>query len=229
MNSILDRYGELLNEVDAWFARSVSRYPENISCHKGCSACCRGLFDITLMDALYLKRGFDMLSGTQKKQISAEAAKRLHDLSVKFPDFVSPWFLNHLPSDILAAMMPEDDPTPCLLLSAEGNCLVYEHRPMTCRLNGIPLYGLDAEPFSDEWCTLNFTDVDPSTLTGLRHCFSEVFTHELLLFRELTLRLYGEFKNELDTIIPAAVYGVHYQNNSLNGTVWRNTCTTSIR
>ena len=59
MNNLLDRYGALLGEVDVWFQTCSLRYPEQIVCRQGCSSCCRGLFDITLLDALYLKRGFD--------------------------------------------------------------------------------------------------------------------------------------------------------------------------
>jgi hypothetical protein len=101
--------------------------------------------------------------------------------------------------------MPEEDETPCLLLSETGGCLVYEHRPMTCRLNGIPLIDVSGEELFDEWCTLNFTDVDPRDLTELRFGFTELFGRELLLFRELVRLLTGTARNEIDLFIPAAI------------------------
>jgi hypothetical protein len=62
------------------------------------------------------------------------------------------------------------------------------------------------EVLFDEWCTLNFQGCDPMLFEDLSHSFNDLFTQELLLFRELTRRLFGVAVNELDTIIPAAVF-----------------------
>jgi hypothetical protein len=101
--------------------------------------------------------------------------------------------------------MPEDDETACVLLSEQGSCLVYDHRPMTCRLNGIPLIDTSGEELFDDWCTMNFISQDPRALPELRHPFRDLFAQELLLFRELSTRLLGEPFNEIDTLIPAAL------------------------
>ena len=77
MNTLLDRYGELLGEVDAWFRRCLEQHPELIACRNGCSECCRGLFDITLLDALYLRRGFDRLPESLKTELAREATRRI--------------------------------------------------------------------------------------------------------------------------------------------------------
>jgi len=206
MTDILDRYEKLLEEVDGWFADCLSQHSADIVCHRGCSACCRGLFDITLLDALCLKRGFDRLPETVRSSVQMKAVARLSGLSDAWPGFGRPWMLNHLPEEIWDEMMPEEDETPCPLLSEEGICLVYSQRPMTCRLNGIPLIDASGEVLFDEWCTLNFTGCDPLELEGISHSFNDLFTQELLLFRELTRRIFGIAVNELDTIIPAAVF-----------------------
>lgn len=206
MDEILDRYENLLGEVDGWFAACLSRYPDLIACHQGCSACCRGLFDITLLDALCLKRGFDRLPLSVQQAAQVKAVGPLVQLSEQWPEFVRPWILNHIPEQEWDEMMPEDDERPCALLSDDGACLVYAQRPMTCRLNGIPLIDLSGEGLFDDWCTLNFKGCDPMELLDIRHSFTELFTQELLLFRELTRRIFGKAVNELDTIIPAALF-----------------------
>lgn len=205
MKSLLDRYGALLGEVDVWFQHCLEQYPELISCRNGCSECCRGLFDITLLDALYLRRGFDMLPGPLKTELKLAASRRLTLLSEVNPAFFEPWLLNGIPEDDWDALMPEEDETPCLLLSETGGCLVYDYRPMTCRLNGIPLIDVSGEELFDEWCTLNFTDTDPRSLELLRHGFTELFSRELRLFQELVHHLTGSVRNEVDLFIPAAV------------------------
>jgi Fe-S-cluster containining protein len=209
MEALLDRYGELLREVDAWFQRCSERHTDLIACHHGCSACCRGLFDITLLDAFYLKRGFDRLPEPLKAEIFAAATQRLELLSGVNPAFVEPWLLNGIPEGDWDALMPEEDETPCLLLSKTGGCLVYTHRPMTCRLNGIPLIDVSGEELFDEWCTLNFTEEDPRNFADLRFAFTDLFNRELHLFRELLLLLTGTALNEVDLFIPAAIVMDH--------------------
>jgi len=205
LDELLDRYGLLLNEVDNWFRECVSRYPRQIACRQGCSACCRGLFDITLLDALYLKRGVERLDEPLRSRVTSAANQRLHFLSSGFPAFAEPWLLNTIPENQWDELMPEDDQTPCLLLSEGGQCLVYEQRPMTCRLNGIPLIDTSGEELFDDWCTLNFVSKNPRRLAGLRFAFNKLFAQELLLFHELTRRLTGRAISEVDLFIPAAV------------------------
>ncbi len=205
MNLLLDRYSALLREVDDWFQHCLDRYPDLIVCRNGCSECCRGLFDITLLDALYLKRGFDTLPEVQKTGLVREAFRRLEQLTRENPAFIQPWLLNGIPEEDWDALMPEEDETPCLLLSETGGCLVYDYRPMTCRLNGIPLIDVSGEELFDEWCTLNFTGDDPRQLSDLRFEFTKLFSRELLLFQELIISLAGVARNEVDLFIPAAV------------------------
>ena len=205
VTDLLIRYRELLAEVDAWFAGCSLAAGEYISCRRGCSACCRGLFDITLLDARLLKDGFDTLPARQKKKILKAADCRIASVRMIWPDFSHPYLLNLYPEEQWDAVMPEEDETPCPLLGEDGECLVYEHRPMTCRLNGIPMVDADGEVLFDEWCSLNFTTVDPLQMQQLRFHFNDIFTQEQLLFREFTQRLLGRVFNELDCLIPAAV------------------------
>jgi len=206
MQDILERYAALLGEVDRWFAGCRERHPDRIACGQGCSACCRGLFDITLLDALFLRQGFDRLPDAVQREVRQKAVARLDAITTHWPAFRAPWILNRIPETEWDDIMPEEDETPCPLLSEEGECLVYDHRPMTCRLNGIPLIDTSGEELFDDWCTLNFTDHDPLAFADLRHPFNDLFAQELLLFRELTRKLLGEAVSEMDTIIPAAVF-----------------------
>lgn len=211
MKTILDAYGKLLAEVDGWFHHCLELYPDDIACASGCSSCCRGLFDITLLDAWYLQRGFAQLPESQQAVLRLAAEQRLVPLTAINPAFVSPWLLNGLPEEEWDDLMPEDDEVPCVLLSEDGRCLLYEYRPMTCRLNGIPLLDLSGEEFFDEWCTLNFVSGDPRQLPEIRFACMDLFARELLLFQELLKSLTGTVRNEVDLFIPAAL--VMSENN----------------
>jgi Fe-S-cluster containining protein len=205
MEAILQEYGELLRKVDRWFAACTGRYPSAISCRTGCSECCRALFDITLLDAWYLKHGFDRLDAATKADVLVTAQERLLSLQRFWPDFDAPYLLNYRPEEEWKILMPDDDETPCPLLGADGRCLVYDYRPMTCRLHGLPLVDISGEVLHDEWCTLNFTGSNPLGLKDLRWEFNVLFREELLIFRDLTFKLFKHRVNELDTFIPTAL------------------------
>ena len=205
IDSIYDAYDRLLRKVDTWFSACVTRYPALIRCGKGCSGCCRSLFDITLLDAWFLNHGFRKLPDDIREVVRRKARLRLEGMRRLWPDWEEPYLLNLRPDEEWEDLMPDEDETPCVLLAEDGRCLVYEHRPMTCRLHGLPLMDISGEDFHDDWCTENFVGTDPAALTGLRFPFHDLFDEELKIFREFTLLMVKQKMNELDTFIPMAV------------------------
>ena len=205
IKEILQEYGALLNGVERWFASCAAIDPSGISCGSGCAECCRGLFDITLLDACYLKCGFDRIEEEKKKAVLKKARQRIKGLQALWPDFSPPYVLNYRPEEEWEILMPDDEETPCPLLDDYGRCMVYDHRPMTCRLHGLPLIDVSGEVMHDEWCTLNFRENSLLELPDLRWDFRKLFTDELVVFRRFTFELFGQSLNELDTFVPASL------------------------
>jgi len=205
VRSVLPAYQNLLGEIDAWFTVCLNAAPQGtLACRKGCSACCRGLFDITLLDAFLLKEGFCQLPAPVRDKVLERCRPRLSELTQRWPELRPPYLLNAL-SDDSWQEMPEEDETRCPLLGDDDLCLVYRFRPMTCRLHGLPNIDHSGEDFSTDLCTLhpgNPHSLRPKILHGP---FREVFTREIELFRELTFRLTGWAYAELDTFIPLAL------------------------
>ena len=204
MDILLSDYGKLLSSIDTWFGRCLTAAPR-IACRTGCSGCCRGLFDITLLDACHLKRGFDRLPAVTRAEVLQKVHARLAALRLQWPEWGPPYLLNIRPDADWEALMPDADETPCPLLAADGSCLVYDWRPMTCRLHGIPLIDLSGEVMHDEWCTENFSGCDPLALPELRWEFIRLFREEVHLGRLFTKGVLGEVVAELDTFIPTAL------------------------
>lgn len=205
LDDTLTLYGQLLASVDQWFSRCLAAGPQVIHCSKGCSACCRGLFDITLLDAFFLKRGFDTLEPELKGRITDKASKRLAAITKIWPDFVLPYTLNHHPDSEWEEIMPEHDESPCVLLDDQGHCLLYQYRPMTCRLHGIPLIDTDGEVIDADGCSLNPKLEEIVSIPAFRSDFIHLFKDEVSLFRLFTGQLLNLSLSELDTLIPAAV------------------------
>ena len=200
----LKLYGELLGEVDRWFTTCLQAGGSTLACRGGCSACCRGLFDITLLDAWLLKQAFAGLAAATRAAVLARCRPRLLELGGRWPELKAPYLLNGLPEQEWTAM-PEADQTVCPLLDAHGFCMVYASRPLICRLHGLPNIDLSGEDFDGTVCTLH--DGDPAALPEhvLRWRFREVFTREVDLFRAFTGVLTGHAWQELDTFIPLAL------------------------
>lgn len=200
----VDQYLQLLAQVDTWFSDCLRVCSDTIACREGCSSCCRGLFDITLLDAALLQRGFSRLSTTRQAEVMGRVDVRILQLQQQWPEFKPPFILNRLPDDRWLHM-PEDDLTPCPLLGDDGRCMVYEYRPLTCRLHGLPQIGMQGEVFCDGYCTLNFLDCDPLTVVGLRGDFDRIFQSEVELLSQFSQQLTGRSQTELDTFIPTAL------------------------
>lgn len=197
-------YRRLLGEVDQWFNRCLQAGGTTLSCRGGCSACCRGLFDITLLDAFLLKDAFAGLPERTRTNIHNQCKDRLVELQQLWPELQHPYILNTLPHQEWQ-QMPEDDETPCPLLNEKGFCMVYNSRPMICRLHGLPNIDCSGEDFEGTTCTLhkgNPLDLPDHLLRGPFH---QIFTEEIMFFRRFTKQVTGTTYTELDTFIPLAL------------------------
>lgn len=205
LSTLVKEYTLLLAEVDSWFTSCQEIFPGEIACAKGCSECCCGLFDITILDAVLLNIGFETLSAPTKAKIRTDAEIRMKRIRILWPEFNHPFILNHRSEEEIELLMSSDNDTKCLLLDDQGRCLLYDYRPMTCRLHGLPLIDAAGEVMESEWCTRNFVGSDPLQLTGLSGPFDSLFREEAAMVRRFTRELLGKAVHEFDTFIPASL------------------------
>ncbi|OIN99148.1 MAG: hypothetical protein AUJ49_11710 [Desulfovibrionaceae bacterium CG1_02_65_16] len=131
------RYEAIIKEADQVFEAVRAQCAENVRCEKGCSDCCHALFDLTLVEALYLNSRFNAeFSGKAKNDVlkRADEADRLayrlkHEAVKATRDGKNA-------SEILTEMAKVR--VRCPLLDDAGACSMYEHRPVTCRIYGVP-------------------------------------------------------------------------------------------
>ena len=202
---LLDPYRRLLEELDGWFASCIEQFPTKIQCAAGCSSCCRGLFEISLLDAALLQQGFQLLPAEISRDVLTEAGKRRDALQRQWPGLEHPYILNRLPHNDWEEM-PEDDPTPCPLLDENRRCLVYRHRPLICRLHGLPHVDLSGKVFMKDYCTLNFPGVEADKIAKLRYRFHTTYQREFDLLGEFSELILGKRDLEIDTFIPLALF-----------------------
>ncbi|TVQ99747.1 MAG: YkgJ family cysteine cluster protein [Desulfovibrionales bacterium] len=131
------KYEKLLADVDKVFATVREQHPDCVTCASGCSDCCHALFDLPLIEALYLNHHFHANLPQESKDRILTKADQADRASYKLK------FQAHRkhrsgeePETILEDMAKQR--VRCPLLNSQDRCDLYDHRPVTCRLYGIP-------------------------------------------------------------------------------------------
>ena len=133
-------YATLLTTLDDWFARGrEAAGPYVVPCKRTCSACCHGVFDISPADAELLAEGLAGLPADRREELRTRAVEQLEECDDVQPDWHAPWKVDDLDEATFDALTEELADAPCPALDADGGCGVYEHRPATCRMTGLPM------------------------------------------------------------------------------------------
>src|SRR5215467_6832423 len=146
-------------DIDGWFKQVREKYANQMQCGKGCTACCYGLFDISLADAVEVARGFQKLPPALQHEIYSEAETLYQRMASGFPHSSAPILFAEDDTRIDEIVDSANSPK-CLLLGPAGECRIYEHRPLACRLEGVPMVDIRQGLFGD-WCELNFKEGIP--------------------------------------------------------------------
>lgn len=134
---IFNKYEVLVKATEDIFAKMKSDFPECVKCDTGCSDCCHALFDLTLIEALYINHQFNQHIDEAKKAELIEKANRADRKIYKIKrNAYKAASAGTQEEEILNAMAKER--VRCPLLNGRDKCDLYSHRPLTCRLYGIP-------------------------------------------------------------------------------------------
>ncbi len=131
------KYEAIVARAEAVFAQMKHEYPEEVRCRPGCSDCCFALFDLTLIEALYLNYHFNQkMDGKKKAQLveRANAADR-KAYRIKKRAYRSVQEGKD-EADVLREVAMER--IRCPLLNEKNLCELYDYRPIACRVYGIP-------------------------------------------------------------------------------------------
>jgi len=148
-------------DIDEWFRKVREKYSEQMQCGKSCTACCHGLFDISLSDALEVTRGFSELPADTQKRIQARAGDLHRQILEAVPDLQQPALFSE-DEERIDHIVDAIGMAPCPCLGDSGECLIYQRRPLACRLEGVPMVDIREGLFGD-WCELNFKDGLPES------------------------------------------------------------------
>jgi Fe-S-cluster containining protein len=113
------------------------QYPSCVKCKIGCVDCCYALFDLTLIEALYIKQHFKKtFSGKDRETIIEKSNKADRSVYRIKRNAYKAMRNGKTEDEILADFALERE--RCPLLNDRSQCDLYQFRPVTCRLYGIP-------------------------------------------------------------------------------------------
>ncbi|WP_320009045.1 YkgJ family cysteine cluster protein [Maridesulfovibrio sp.] len=135
---IFQKYEALVAEVDKTFNKISEQTEEGINCAKGCSECCHALFDLTLVEAIYINRKFnEKYSGMERSTIMQEADKAdrlIHKVKRRaFKASQSGASTAEILKEVSMSRVK------CPFLKESNLCALYDFRPLTCRIYGVPM------------------------------------------------------------------------------------------
>lgn len=131
------KYEELSKTANDIFNKVRDEYPEEVRCTQGCADCCYALFDMTLIEALYIKHHFDSCFKGLERERRIELANKIDRGLYKLKrQAYKELEAGKEESDILKGLAEKK--VRCPLLNDQNACDLYEFRPITCRLYGIP-------------------------------------------------------------------------------------------
>lgn len=131
------KYEAIVSKVDSVFQKMKTDFPQEVACKQGCSDCCHAMFDLSLIEALYVNHHFNQQFTVDKKNALIEKANKADRQTYKIKK--NAYKLTQEGKEE-AEVIEEISRMRirCPLLGEKELCEMYEFRPIACRIYGIP-------------------------------------------------------------------------------------------
>ncbi|MFW6010948.1 MAG: YkgJ family cysteine cluster protein [Desulfosalsimonas sp.] len=133
-----EKYEAIATSADEAFRRVREAYPEEVVCEPGCTDCCYALFDLTLIEALYLNYHFKTRFTESARQELLEKANAADRKIYKLKRDAFKKASEGVSEEAVVEEMAKEK-IRCPLLNESDLCDLYEFRPVACRIYGAPL------------------------------------------------------------------------------------------
>jgi Fe-S-cluster containining protein len=139
LNDLFSKYATIVRKADYLFKTIQEKYPLSVRCRLHCCDCCHAIFGVFPIEAAYINYHFNRLDRKVRRDVLRRSEKAEAEM-LKAKDRLKVF---------------EDDPkmkvyglgkqrVRCPLLQDSEECVLYEKRPIICRIYGVP-YSLKKE------------------------------------------------------------------------------------
>lgn len=137
LKPFFEQYEALSASIERAFETVKNQYPDCVKCNPLCSDCCYALFDLTLIEALYINERFhNKYRGENIDQLMERCNQIDRTLYKLKKSAFKAAESGKEENDILKEMA--EARVRCPMLNNDQTCEIYEFRPLTCKLYGIP-------------------------------------------------------------------------------------------
>jgi len=137
LTTYFEAYEALVKKADAAFEQVREAFPQCVRCRRECADCCYALFDLSLIEALYINHHFrETFHGAAREALLEKANRTDRRLARIKRDAAKALKAGRDEEEVLEELAGER--VRCPLLNDENLCDLYPYRPITCRLYGIP-------------------------------------------------------------------------------------------
>ncbi len=123
----------LVAKGDVAFETIERDYGSCIKCKPQCSDCCHAIFGLFLIEAAYIQQHFNELDRKVRREVLSNAKKYEKALQK-----VEERLQAHEDDPRMKSYALSKERVRCPLLNQNEECIIYPHRPITCRVYGIP-------------------------------------------------------------------------------------------
>jgi len=134
----LDLYKRIDSKIEAHYKGKKKQAP----CAKGCSACCSQFFEISEVEYVIILKHLKEWD-KEKLDIVIETAEIYRQVLEKYHNEFYREYFSEIAEEEFSEKHYYKDPEryrihiPCVFLSEEGACNIYEYRPLVCRTTGV--------------------------------------------------------------------------------------------
>lgn len=132
-----EKYEELVATAEEAFNRVKHDHHDCVKCKTGCADCCHALFDLTLIEALYVNHKFKAAFPVEKREPLLERANQSDRRVFKIKKKAGRLLKEGLKEEEILEQIAAET-VRCALLNDQDLCDLYAFRPITCRLYGVP-------------------------------------------------------------------------------------------
>lgn len=133
INDLFSRYENIARKADILFKTIQEKYQISVRCRIHCCDCCHAIFGVFPIEAAYINYHFNKMERKIRRDVLRQAEKAEAEM-LKVKDRLQVF---------------EDDPkmkvfglgkqrVRCPLLQDSEECVLYEERPIICRIYGVP-------------------------------------------------------------------------------------------
>ena len=138
LSEFFQKYEAIAAKADAAFQRIRQDFGEMVKCEAGCTDCCFALFDLTLIEALYVNHHFHESVSEDKQAAMLGIANRTDRAIYKLKKAAFKATQTGKDEKQVVEEMGKER-IKCPLLNEQDRCDLYPYRPIACRIYGAPL------------------------------------------------------------------------------------------